>query len=372
MNRPGWIARATAVALLAGGSVLAAEVTPAWAAVGGHAATSASVLSDQPTDPAADLKAAAAQSARDYVHTIATSKLPVELRTSAWNALRNSRGDEAITEWMAPGGGYAYTKQRLKDSRVQNRSFCERVVSTHTEEFAPAVRAAAQKALKGSDADRAAFVRTGYAQAQQRDRATRESDAQHRLEVADGDREFVRGLAEHALGEQVRVAAQWALRAGATDADVAEFYGYGWATGGSLDLEAYRLHVSDAETARRAALSQLIAKAAAAEESIKGAADAARARAEAEAAWKAVSEHADAAHKAWLAEQEATAAQAENWRNIAKAAKESVNGLWKGIADSAGANQTSWAEEQAGAAESAGFWKDMFQRARAAESRVKG
>lgn len=372
MRRQWWVAQAATVALLAGGSVLAAEASPAWADAPASAATSAPAPSEQLADPAEALKAATAESARNYVHSIATSKLPAELRVSAWNALRNSRGDEAIAEWMAPGGGYAYTKQRLKDSRVQNRSFCERVVATHTAEFSPAVRAAAQKALKGTDADRAAFVKTGYAEAQKRDRATREADAQHKLEVADGDREFVRALAGQALGEQVRAAAQWALRPGVTDADIAEFYSYGWATGGALDLEAYRLHVSDTETARRAGLSQLIAKAAAAEESIKGAADAARARAEAEAAWKAVSEHADAAQKAWLAEQAATAAQAENWRNIAKTAKESVNGLWKGITDSAEANQTSWTEEQAAAAESASFWKDMFQQARTAENRVKG
>lgn len=372
MTRQWRIAQATVVALLASGGVLAAEVAPAWADAPGYVASATSVLPDQPADPAAALKAAAAESARNYVHSIAISKLPAELRVSAWNALRSTRGDDAIAEWMAPGGGYAYTKQRLKDSRVQNRSFCERVLSTHTAAFAPAVRAAAQKALKGSEADRAAFVKTGYAEAQKQDRATREADVQHRLEVADGDRAFVRVLAEQALGDQVRVAAQWALRPGATDVDIAEFYGYGWATGGSLELEAYRLHVSDAETARRAGLTQLIAKAAAAEEAIAGAADAAGARAEAEAAWKAVSEHADAAQKAWLAEQATTAAQAENWRNIAKAAKESVNGLWQGITDSAEAHQRSWAEEQAGAAESAGFWKDMFQRARAAENRVKG
>ncbi|MFK8907191.1 hypothetical protein [Streptomyces sp. YS-3] len=370
-RRQGWAAQATAVALLVGGSVLAAGTAPAWADAP-RSATASAATAEQPVDPAAAMKAAAAASARDYVHSIAVSKLPAELRVSAWNALRSTRGDDAIAEWMAPGGGYAYTKQRLKDSRTQNRSFCERVVATHTAQFSPAVRAAAEKALKGSDADRAAFVKSGYAQAQKRDREARAADVQHRLDVSAADREFVAALAQHAPGEQVRVAAQWALRPGATDADIAEFYGYGWATGGSLDLEAYRLHVSDAETARRAALSQLIAKASAAEEAVKGAADAAKARAEAEAAWKAVSEHAGAAQKAWLAEQEAAAAQAENWRGIAQAAKESANELWKGIGDPADANQTSWAEEQAGATASAGFWKDMFERARDAENRVKG
>ncbi|WP_369382544.1 ALF repeat-containing protein [Streptomyces sp. cg36] len=366
MNRQRWIAQAVAVALLAGGGVLAAGAAPAWAAPGPAA------VAEQPVDPAAAMRAAAAQSARDYVHQIAISKLPPELRVSAWNALRSTRGDEAIAEWIAPGGGYAYAKQRLKDSRTQNRSFCERVVATHPAQFSPAVRAAAEKALKGSDADRAAFVKSGYAQAQKLDRDSRAADVQHRLEVAASDREFVAALAQNAPGEQVRVAARWALRAGATDADVAEFYGYGWATGGTLDLEAYRLHVSDAETARRATLSQLIAKAAAAEEAVKGAADAARARAEAEAAWKSVSEHAGAAQKAWLAEQEAAAAQAANWRSIAEAAKASANGLWKEIGGPADSNGTSWAEEQAGAVASADFWKDMYGRARDAETRVRG
>ncbi|CAM5263855.1 hypothetical protein SXANM310S_02717 [Streptomyces xanthochromogenes] len=360
------------VALLACGGSLLAGTGPARADSPVRTVISSRAAAEQPTDEAADLKAAAAESARAYVHSIAVSKLPAELRVSAWNALRNSRGDAAITDWMAPGGGYAYTKQRLKDSRVQNRTFCERVVSTNSEEFSPAVRAAAQKALKGTDADRAAFVKSGYALAREHDRATREADAQHRQEVADGDREFVGTLATRALGEQVRVAAQWAVRPGATDADAAEFYNYGWATAGALDLEAHRLRVTDTEMLRRAGLTQLITQAQAAEAAVRNAADAAKARAEAEAAWKAVSEHADAAQKAWIAEQEAAAAQAENWRNIAKAAKESTNGLWKAIGDPAEANGASWAEEKAAATGSARFWQDMFQQARNAENRVKG
>ncbi len=371
MNRQWWVAQALTVGMLTGGVALAG-VAPAWADAQVPAAVSSAVSADQPADPAALAKAAAAENARNYVRSIAVSRMPADIRTSAWNALRSSRGDEAIAEWLAPGGGFAYTKQRLKDAKKRNAAFCERVVATHTKEFSPEVRAAAERAVKGTDADRAAFVKTGYAEAQQRDRVTREADAQHKLEVAAKDRDFVRAVAESDPGEQVRVAAQWALRPGATDADVVEFFGYGWTTGGTLDLEAYRMRVADAEVLRHSTLSRLINEATAAEEAVKGTADAAKARAEAERAWKAVADHAEAAEKAWLAEQAAITAQMENWKNIAKAAKESSDELWKNIAQPAEANQDTWSKEQAAAQETAKSWKDMFDRARDGESRVKG
>ncbi|MEU7042160.1 hypothetical protein AB0A77_14015 [Streptomyces varsoviensis] len=243
---------------------------------------------------------------------------------------------------------------------------------THTLAFSPEVHKAAERALKGTTADQAAFVKAGYAEAQQRDREARQADVEHKREVSAQERDFVRGRAELDPGEQVRVAARWALRAGATDADIEEFFGYGWTNGAALDLEAYRLRMADAETLRHHTLSRLIQEAAAAEEAIRGAADAAKARAEAERAWKSVAEHADAAQKAWLAEQAAAAAQAEHWKNIAKVSQETADELWKNITKPAEANQETWAKEQAEAAETAKFWKDIFDRAQDSENRVKG
>ncbi|MEU4209246.1 hypothetical protein AB0F13_04425 [Streptomyces sp. NPDC026206] len=367
MSRQWWVAQALTVSMLAGGGALVGAA-PAFA----DARVPAVAPADQPADQASLMKAAAAEEARNWVLSLAKSRLPAEVRTSAWNALRSTRGDDAIAEWMAPGGGYDAAKQRTRDARARNKAFCERVVATHTKEFSPEVRAAAERALKGTAADQAAFVKTGYADAQRRDRAVRESNAQHKLDVAAKDRDFVRSLAEHDPGEQVRVAAQWALRPGAVDADVAEFFGYGWVTGGTLDLESQRMRVADAETLRHHTLSLLIKQAVAAEEAVKGAADAAKARAEAEQAWKAVSEHSAAAQKAWEAEQAATTAQMENWQNIAKAARESSDELWKNIAQPAEANQDAWSKEQAESLEAAKYWKAMFDRARDGESRVKG
>lgn len=162
------------------------------------------------------------------------------------------------------------------------------------------------------------------------------------------------------------------MRPSATDADVTEFFGYGWASGATLDLEGYRLRGAEAETARHYTLSRLVEKAVAAEAALKDAADAARARVEAEAAWKAVADHSDTARQRWLAEQEEARAQAESWRNIARVAGESADSLWKHIAEPAEANQDSWAREQADAAGTAAFWKDMYDRAQDGESRVKG
>ncbi|MHC3392503.1 hypothetical protein ACLQ2E_23995 [Streptomyces lavendulocolor] len=357
-------------------------MAPAWAGGAPAALPSsvpASVVASVATDPAAppvqapsSESAAAVEEARKRVTSMAKTHPAAEVRTSAWNALRSSRGDAALLEWLAPGGGFDSAKQRARDARARNKAFCERVVATHTAGFSPEVRAAAQRALKGSAADQAAFVGTGYAEAQARDRAAREAEERERLEVAAEDRDFVRGVGERDPGEQVRVAARWALRAGATDTDVAEFFGYGWATGAALDLEAYRTRVADAETIRHYTLSRLISQATAAEAAVKDAADAARARAEAERAWQAVSEHADAARRAWLAEQAAAAAQAENWRNVAQLSRESADELYQAISGAARGNQDAWAAEQTGAVDAAAFWKAMYERARDGESRTRG
>ncbi|WP_345015094.1 ALF repeat-containing protein [Streptomyces shaanxiensis] len=362
MRPQRWAVAALAVAVLTGGGV----------SVGAAPARAHAVVAADPAGPASAAVAAAADEARARVLRLAKSGLPAEIRTSAWNALRSTRGDAAIAEWLAPGGGYDGAKQRLRDARSRNRAFCERVVATHPMGFSPEVRSAAERALKGTDADRAAFVKTGYAEAQQRDRTRREADAKQRLEVAEQDRAFVRALAEDDPGEQVRVAARWALRPGSTDADVEEFFGYGWATGAALDVEAYRLRVADAEVRRHHVLSLLIAQAVAAEEALKSSADAAQARAEAERAWHAVAEHADGARNSWLAEQDAAMAQAGNWQNIARLAKESADGLWQKIAAPAEARQDDWAKEQTEAGLTASFWKDMAERARDSENRVKG
>ncbi|MFD5935187.1 hypothetical protein [Streptomyces sp. NPDC060333] len=348
-----------------------AGATPAWA--GPSSPPRATLAADEaPSDAPPSVEALAAQAARDEVLRIAKSGLPAELRTSAWNALRSTLGDEAIAAWLAPGGGYDLAKQRLRDTRTRNRLFCDRVVATHTPEFSPQVYAAAKNAVRGTDNDRAVFARTGYEQARQRDRDARAADTAHQQEVAAKERDFVRTLAATDPGAEVRVSAQWAVRPGATDTDVSEFFGYGWYSGATLDLEGHRLRVTDGETRRHHALSLLLRKAVAAEAALKDASDAAKAKAEAQAAWHAVAGQADEARGTWLAEQAVTSAQAENWRQVAEAARAGADGIWKNIAAPAGLNERFWTAEGKSAAESAAYWQGVFDRARESENRVRG
>ncbi|MFE4308808.1 hypothetical protein [Streptomyces sp. NPDC056891] len=316
--------------------------------------------------------AAAAAGAREQVRRIALSGLPPELRTSAWNALRSTAGDAAIADWLAPGGGYDAARQRLRDTRTRNRLFCERVVRTHPVDFAPRTRGAAERALKGTDADRAAFVRTGYAQAQQSDRTAREAVAGEQRAVLERDREFVRSLAEHDPGEQVRVSAQWALRPGATDEDTREFYGFGWVNGATLDLEGHRLRTAESEALRHRTLTLLLKAAVEAEEALRHTSDAATARAEAERAWQAVAAHARDSGTAWDTEREHSARQAETWRGIQALAQGSAEEMWKRLADPAGENQRSWSKEEQDAAGAATTWQEILRQAHEGETRVRG
>ncbi|MFD7962135.1 hypothetical protein ACFV5J_15165 [Streptomyces zaomyceticus] len=373
MRLHGWAAHTVVAAALAGG--LLAGAAPARADGGAPEAalgTPAAPPADHASDIAFDIAAEAAAEARARVERLAKSALPAEIRTSAWNALRSTRGDAAVAEWLAPGGGYDAAKQRIRDARSRNRTFCERVVRTHPVSFSPEVRAAAERALKGSDADRAAFVKTGYAAAELRDRSVREADAQHRLEIAARDRAFVLALATEAPGEHVRTAAQWALRPGSADADVTEFFGYGWANAAMLDMEAYRLNTADAEVRRHHVLSGLVDRAAAVERTVETAADKEKARADAVLAWQAVAGHADAARLAWLAQQESARVQAENWRGVTTLAEGSGGELWKHIVAPARARAAEWEQEQAQAGEAALFWQGMADRARASAARLEG
>ncbi|MEV6774728.1 hypothetical protein [Streptomyces syringium] len=232
------------------------------------------------------------------------------------------------------------------------------------------MHAAAERAVKGTTADQAAFVKSGYADAQRRDRTARDADERHAREVTAASRDFVRKIAERDPGEQVRVAAQWALRPGAVDADVDEFFDYGWASGAALDLEAYRLRVADAEVERHRVLMRLIAAASEAEEALKDSADVAKARAVAERAWQDMARHADAASKAWTAEQDLAEGQAGNWREIARLSAEGSEQLWKRISGAAGSSRDAWTAEQAEAARTVESWKKLLEQAEANSARL--
>ncbi|MFB7041623.1 MULTISPECIES: hypothetical protein [unclassified Streptomyces] len=350
--------------------VLAVGTAHALAAPGPVATETADVLAAPAgTEDTAAVTTAAAARAREEVRRIALSSLPAELRTSAWHALRQTGGDEVITTWMSPGGGYEAAKQRLRDTRTRNRLFCERVVRTHPASFAPATRAAAERALKGSDADRAAFAKTGYAQARLADRTAREEAATEQQALLERDREFVRTVAERDPGEQVRASAQWALRPAATDADVREFYGFGWVTGAAVDLEGHRMRTADSEVLRHRSLTLLLEAAVEAEEELRAASDPTAARAEARRAWQAVAGQARTADAAWQAERDHAVRQADTWKGVRTLASGSTEEMWKRIAAPAGDNEQSWTREGQEAADATAFWQEILRQALRGEAR---
>src|SRR4051812_24603788 len=104
VRRQWWVAQALIVAILTGGSMLAGGMST-WA----ESAVSAGSFVKQSAEQSS-LSAEVAAEMRNRVLVLAKTHPAAEVRVSAWNALRSSRGDEALVEWFAPGGGFEYAK----------------------------------------------------------------------------------------------------------------------------------------------------------------------------------------------------------------------------------------------------------------------
>src|SRR3954447_20722665 len=147
------------------------------------------------------------------------------IRAGAQRAL--ATGDPALVARFLEVD-YPYLVEEAARMAQLDREWCDLVLSSITPEDSPAVYAAAQAAISGSDADRAEFVRSGYAAAQQQDDAVRQEAEAAARALVERDRGYVRQLAVTAPGEQVRVAASFATRPLADDRDLDEFFTYTW------------------------------------------------------------------------------------------------------------------------------------------------
>jgi hypothetical protein len=187
--------------------------------------------------------------------------------------------------------------------------------------------------------------------------------------LVQADRDYVAVLRDSDPGAQVRVGAGYALRVGATDADLVEFFAYGWNSSARLDLELHQSAIADSDVRWRAKLNQLVIDAQVAEKAAREASGeaAAAARAQAATAWRNVGEQTTPARSAWQHAEDVAAAQAASWQAIALAASaaESVN--WESIASSSVSTQAAWNTERETAAEQARYWNGLLEQARAAE-----
>jgi hypothetical protein len=282
-------------------------------------------------------------------------------------ALTSSTPDAAVAQFLS--SGYESARTRAAARNAQNLDFAKRILATHTAAYAAEVNAAAKRAVNGSNADREQFARTGYAAAAARDRQVREADGKHAAALVQADRDYVAVLRDSDPGKQVRVGAGWALRTGATDADLVEFFAYGWASSARLDLESHQSAISDNDMRWRATVNRLITEAQAAEKAAREASGeaAAAARADAASAWRSVGTQTGPARSAWSQAEQVAANQAATWQAIALAASgaESVN--WESIAASSVSTEAAWSTERETAAEQARYWTALLDQARAAE-----
>jgi hypothetical protein len=343
-----------AAAALAASLLLCGVAAPAWA----PAATAATT---QAVDQAALDRA--------YVRRIAQTDSRQLVRTAAWQALLNSNVDAAVAKFLAPGGGYDFAKKLSASNANKNLDFCQRVVGPYTAQWSPEVHAAAQYALDHSSTDREAFVRSGFAAAKNRDRVFREADAQHLAAVAEEDRAYVATLRDIAPGAAVKLAAAYATRPIATDADIRDFFASTWADAGKVDLDSQRQSANDADVVRRAAAERLVAQAQAAEQAalvLEGEARQAQLQAAAQA-WGSVAANATAGQSSWTQLETFAVTQVANWQDVLTAALAATGDNWAAIAGPAGQSVTDWTGEQSWAHEQADYWTQLLELARASE-----
>jgi hypothetical protein len=341
-----------------------ALVAVATTGVGEVPATAVSTVDSQvqAADPAA--------TARKLVRRLAGKDPRAAVRADAWVAWADEN-DDVVYEFL--DFGLAAAEQRAAETASANADFCRRVLLTYTAAYAPEVNAAAQRALLGTDSDRELFVRNGFAAAEQRDRLAREADGEQEQAIVEADRQYVRTLAAHDPGAQVRAAAAWATRPDATNADLVEFFAYGWATGAELDLEAHRLRDAEQEARWLATVRRLVVDAQEAERAALDAADEVEAqlRDAAARAWQRVGDQTGPPRTAWADAGQIARDQAANWAAIAAAAQAATGPNWQAVRDAADPTRAAWAAEQDWAAEQAGFWTDLLAQAVDGETRMR-
>ncbi|WP_430792117.1 hypothetical protein, partial [Actinoplanes sp. G11-F43] len=262
-----------------------------------------------------------------------------------------------------------------REQNAANADFAERILATHTVEFAPEVHAAAQFALSKGAAALDVFARTGYAEAKLRDRVARETVGEQAAALRAEDRAFVAGLRDTDPGMNVRAAAGLALRADGTDADVVEFFAYDWAAAAAVDLEILKVRCADADMVGRSNLTQLETSARNAEQAALAAAGEARVQkmAAAARAWELVSGQAEPLIGRWDEAERVATEQAAHWRQIAldAAAAAAGNPNWAAVAGSAQATAQQWQVERDNAATRAAFWAGRYQEALDGELRMQ-
>ncbi|BEL11694.1 hypothetical protein Q0Z83_098850 [Actinoplanes sichuanensis] len=289
------------------------------------------------------------------------------VRSTAWTALLDEDVAAGILRFFQ--SEWEYAESLAADVSARNTDFVKYIVDTCVPEYSPEVCAAAREAWIASPVEQEEFVRSGYGAAKDRDRRVRKEDGEQAAALVATDRAYVANLRDHDPGAQVKLAAAWALRAGADDGDLVEFFNHGWAYSAGLDVRAHRSEIAVREATWRREVARLTIEAQNAEEKARTAAGEAlaQARATAARAWGGIAQNAGPAKVAWQDAERVALGQAEVWRQVAAAAAAAKTANWKPILDASGGISGQWAIDSRTAGEQATYWTDLYNKALAAE-----
>jgi hypothetical protein len=325
-----------------------------WAAV----SPIASVTAADEWDPA--------EADRLFVQWLSVNEPRIAVRSAARSALPG--GPAAIAAFLATGWDAAIA--RAEQTRTRNVDFTTRMINTHPAQFYPRVNAAGRRALAGTEAELADFVAKGYAKALELDRKDIDDDKDQAEAIRQDDRNYVTLLSTEDPGDQVRAWAARAVAPGTTDADVVEFFRYGWVSASGLDMQTYRTRLADEDRRWHLKSRELVLAAQKAEHDARETAgEAKKQMMEAAArAWGLVGAQTGPARVAWADAEQVALRQAETWLLVSQAAASSTSTNWLTIAASSQNARADWLAEQENAAAQAASWMALYRQAMAAEA----
>ncbi|MGK5680084.1 hypothetical protein [Actinoplanes sp. URMC 104] len=310
-----------------------------------------------------------AEANRLFVRWISTDDPRSAVRSAARSALLSSRGDAAITDFINTGWDAAIA--RAAQNKTRNINFITRMVNTHPAQYYPRVNASGRRALlNGTDDVLERWVNTDYAVALAADQKDIDDDEQAADLVRQQDRDYITVLSTEDPGAQVRAWAGRAVAPGTTDADVVEFFRYGWVSASQLDMQTFRNRIADENRRWLVQSQRLVAEAQAAEKAARETAGEAQAqmRAAAARAWAAVGAQTGPARVAWADAEQVALRQAETWLQVFLAANTATSTNWETIAGSSQATREEWEAERLNASTQAATWAALYRQAVEAEA----
>ena len=302
---------------------------------------------------------------------LATASPYGAVRSAASTAINSPRGEIAVKEFI-PTGWCQATERAGKDAAM-NDHIIARVLATHAYETSPYVWSAANAAKNAPGAEKEYFVRFGLEEARLADKRARDQDGANAAALRQYDRNYVALMRDTAQGEQVQIAAAYALRQDATDSDIVEFYTYAWARFGKLDIERFQLTTADQEMRWFAAVDRLQVAAREAQVAAEQASGEAQKALQQDAAdkWGQVAIGASPSASGWLAAQQTADRQAAQWSAIYQIALRQTGPNWKAMKTPARNNRDVWERDSRNARERAAYWQQVVQDARDAEEDIR-